>query len=143
MLDALRRDITVDAVTLAKLADTDVGASSAFFVQILDSVGRGGDDNELLKVMKTLGGRELRGTNYDIAFFDAWLRLYEAGFMPGQAIVELINLAAAVDLTQIEAVCPDLIKRLDFVLTEAGITGDDADRTSAQTLGPSHDPVRG
>lgn len=55
-----------------------MGASSAFFVQILDRVGRGGDDNELLKIMKTLEGRELRGTNYDITFFDAWLRLYEA-----------------------------------------------------------------
>ncbi|MEU0885677.1 hypothetical protein ABZ345_44445 [Lentzea sp. NPDC005914] len=130
VLDALRRDITVDAATLAKLADTEMGASSAFVIQILDRVGRGGDDNELLTIFRSLAGRRLRGTNYGLALFDAWLRLYESGFMPGQAITEIVNLASAVDLVQIEAARPDLIKRLDLVLTEAGITGDNPDATA-------------
>lgn len=117
----MRRDVTVDAFTLSRLAETAVGASSAFVVQILDRLGRGGDDIFLLHVLKALDSRESRATGYDIALIDAWLRMYEAGHMPSQAIIEIVNLAAAVDLVQIEGIRPDLIKRLDFVLTEAGI----------------------
>ncbi|MET9230231.1 hypothetical protein [Lentzea sp. NPDC003310] len=117
VLDCLRRDVTVGPETLAKLAKTPLGESSAFAVQVYDRIGRGGADAELLGVTEVL---PRAGGPAEIAMLDAWLRLHEQGHEHRR---DLRAVLGSVDFAVLRRLRPDLVYRCGTVAHEIGLFG--------------------
>ncbi|MEU7477826.1 ATP-binding protein [Lentzea sp. NPDC042327] len=120
VLDCLRRDLTVSAETLGRLAKTGLSASSGFVAQLWDRVGRGGPDDELLGVFDEVRSAVTPGS-YEVPMLDALLRLHEGG--REDCAPRLRELFGSVDFAAVGQVRPDLVYRAGTVANELGLFG--------------------